>query len=312
MDRSALFDEDRKYSLNRIIRLMSGFPDVRPLPCRYEHGHTPFDDRPINDMKSKKRLMLVYNKRRLDTWQRYSNKTAFVIGSPFVQYRRLKNIYKAQDANGTVVFPLHSTPKDEGVFDRQEYSKKLKELPDEFHPIKICVHNHDFLHGFDKIYREQGYEVVTAGKREEPDFVDKFYEILRHCKYATSNAFGSYLFYAVEMGVPFFIYGPRASIRYTGKKKISSERILEEGEFGDYIEKLFSTYPQVEITEQQRVAVEREVGVNDAIGRDELCRLLMDNYWRQRLEDVIRFPFRHPRKFIQRICPEFLSKRAKP
>lgn len=300
MDRTALFDEDRKYSLNRIIRLMAGFPEDRPLPCRYEHGHTPFDDRSINDLKSKKRLMLVYNKRRLDTWQRYSKKTAFIIGSPFVQYRRLKNIYKAKDANGTVVFPLHSTPKEEGVFDREEYSKKLKELPHDFQPIKVCVHEHDFLRGFDKIYREQGFEVVTAGVREKPDFVDKFYEILRHCKYATSNAFGSYLFYTVEMGIPFFVYGPKASIRYTDKK-ISSERIIKEGEYGAYIEELFSTYPEVGITEEQRAVVEQEVGVNDAIDRKELYRLLMDNYWRQRVEDAVRFPFRHPKKFFQRM-----------
>ncbi|MDH4202030.1 MAG: hypothetical protein OEV87_03975 [Phycisphaerae bacterium] len=245
-------------------------------------------------------MMLVYNKRRFDTWQRYSKKPAYIIGSPFVQYRRLRNINPAKDADGTVAFPMHSTPKEEGVFDRREYSKKLKELSDEFHPIKVCVHEHDFLHGFDNIYREQGFEIVTAGVREKPDFVDKFYDILRHCKYATSNAFGSYLFYAVEMRVPFFIYGPRASIRYIGKKN-PSERIVKEGEFGAYIQKLFSTYPEVAITEEQRVAVEREVGVDDAISRDELYRLLMDNYRRQRVEDAIRFPFRQPRKFFQRM-----------
>jgi len=300
MDKRLLFDEDRKYSLNRIIRLLTGFPEDKPLPCRYEHGHTPSDDKPVNDLKTKKRLMLVYNKRRLDIWQRYSKKKAVVIGSPFVQYRRLKNIHKVEDANGTIAFPMHSTLKDKSIFDRQEYSQKLKELPDVFHPIKVCVHEHDFSHGYDKIYRSQGFEVVTAGVREKPDFVDNFYEILRHCKYATSNGFGSYLFYAVEMGIPFFIFGPKASIRFAGKKN-SSERMTKDGEFGAYIEKLFSTYPDVEISEEQRIAVEREVGVNDAISREELYRLLMDNYRRQRLEDAVHFPFRHPKKFFQRI-----------
>lgn len=300
MDNTVLFDEDRKYSANRIIRLMSGFPEDRPLPCRYEHGHSPFDDRPINDLRSKKRVMLVFNKRRLNTWQRYSNKPAFIIGSPFVQYRRLQNICKADDARGTVVFPLHSTPKEEGVFDRQEYCRRLKDLPAEFHPLKLCVHEHDFVLGFDKIYREQGFEVVTAGVREKPDFVDKFYDILRHCKYATSNAFGSYLFYAVEMGIPFFIYGPKTSIRYADKKH-AYERIKKEGEFGAYIEDLFSTYPNVGITETQRIAVEMEVGVNDAISREALYSLLMENYRRQRVEDIVRFPFRHPKKFARQM-----------
>ena len=302
MDRTALFDEDRKYSLNRIIRLMAGFPEDRPLPCRYEHGHTPFNDRPINDLKSKKRLMLVYNKRRLDTWQQYSKKTAFIIGSPFVQYRRLKNIYKAKDANGTVAFPFHSTASVHGFFDREEYCRRLSELPSAFHPIKICVHEHDLQRGLDKIYREQGFDVVTAGVREKPDFVDKFYEILRHCKYATSNAFGSYLFYAVEMGIPFFIYGPEAHGRHVNKKGVPGKFIrIKDHKYGEYIENLFSTYPDVEITEEQRTVVEQEIGVNDAIAPKELYRLLMDNYWRQRVEDAVRFPFRHPNKFFQRL-----------
>jgi hypothetical protein len=300
MNDDLFLNEDRKYSLNRIIRLMSGFPEDKPLPCRYEHGHSPFDDKPVNDLKSKKRLMLVYNKRRLETWQRYSKKPAFIIGSPFVQYRRLQNICKAEDACGTVVFPMHSTPKEEGVFDRQEYCRQLKELPAEFHPLKLCLHEHDFVLGFDKVYREQGFEVVTAGVRETPDFVDKFYEILRRCRYATSNAFGSYVFYAVEMGIPFFIYGPSTSIRYTDKKH-SYERVKQEGEFGTFIEDLFSTYPEVEITEEQRIVVEREVGIKDAIGREALYSLLLENYWRQRVEDVVRFPFRHPKKFARRM-----------
>ena len=97
MDRTALFDEDRKYSLNRIIRLMSEFPEDRPLPCRYEHGHTPLDYMPANYLKTKKQLMLVYNKRRREIWQRYSKKKAVIVGSPFVQYRRLKNISVIMD-----------------------------------------------------------------------------------------------------------------------------------------------------------------------------------------------------------------------
>ncbi len=305
MSDSSLLDEDKKYSHNRIIRLISGFPENRPLPCRYEHGHCPSNDKPVNDLKSKKNLMLVFNRRRLTLWQKYSKKKAYIIGSLFVQYRRFKNICKADAASGTVAFPLHSTLKEEGVFDREEYCRKLKELPETFHPIKICVHEHDIQRGFDKIYRGKGFEIVTAGIRENPDFVDKFYDIVRHCKYATSNAFGSYLFYTVEMGIPFFIYGPEASIRYTDRD-IPIERATREEEYGGYIERLFSTYPDIQITAQQRIAVAEETGIEDAISSDQLHQLLMSHYWRQRLEDAIRFPFRHPKKFLQRLlykCP---------
>ena len=297
-----MFDEDRKYSLNRIIRLMSGFPEDRPLPCRYEHGHPFADDKPINDLRTKKRLMLVFSKRRLNTWQKYSKKKAVIIGSPFVQYRRLKNICKVENPTGTIAYPLHSTKKDVSIYSRQEYCEQLTQLPKEFQPVKVCVHEHDIHHGYDEVYKKHGFEVVTAGVREEPDFVDKFYGLLRQCKYATSNAFGSYLFYAVEMGVPFFIYGPEATIKHLNKKGIPDRPFdFKDCQFGDSIVNLFSTYPNVQITEEQNLAVEQEVGINDAVDGKELYRLLMENYWRQRLEDAVHFPFRHPKKFFQRM-----------
>lgn len=301
MNKTLLFDEDRKYSLNKIIRLLTGFPADMPLPCRYEHGHTPFDDKPINDLRTKKRLMLVYNKRRLAVWQKYSKKKALIIGSPFVQYRRLMKIERVAQPQGTIAFPFHSAASVEGVFDRQEYCRSLKELPSEFHPIKVCVHEHDVHRGYDSIFRDNGFEVVTAGVRESEQFVDNFYELLRQCKYATSNAFGSYIFYAVEMGVPFFIYGPEAYSIHRTKRGDTELQSIKDHEYGRYIEELFSTYPDVELTQQQIDAVIEEVGVNDAVDFKELNSVLMRNAQRQRIEDIIRLPLRHPKKFITSI-----------
>ena len=308
MNDKLLFAEDRKYSNNKIIRVLTGFPQNIPLPCRFEHGNTPLNGKPVNDLKKMKRLLLFYNKRRAEIWQKYSKKQAVIIGSPFVQYRRLKNICRVENPAGTIAYPLHSTQKEISVFDRQEYCEKLEQLPQEFRPIKICIHEHDFLRGFDKIYEKHGFEVVTAGVREEPDFVDKFYEILRQFKYATSNAFGSYLFYAVDMDIPFFIYGHKPSIKHLNKKGVSDSTFdFIDLKCGDYIENLFNTYPNVKITEEQRLAVEEEVGIKDAIDPKELYELLISICQRQRIEDSLWFPIRHPKKFVQRL---FSRKRA--
>jgi hypothetical protein len=302
MAEDLFFDEDRKYSFNRIIRLVTGFPEDKPLPCRYEHGHTPSDDKPVNDLKSAKRLMLVFNKRRLKIWQKYSTKKAVIFGSPFVRYRRMKGIQQAADAHGTVAFPSHSIARMESIFDRNEYCKKLKELAPEFHPVRVCVHEHDILRGLDGVYADSGFEVVNAGPREDPQFVDRFYGILRNCKYATSNAFGSYLFYSVEMGIPFFIYGPEPYSLHDSKGKRQPKLLrIREHEYGKYIEDLFATYPDVRITDEQRQAVMEEVGVEDAIDPKELYQLLMSNYKRQRICDAIRLPLRQPKKFLKQL-----------
>jgi len=298
MKTSLFFDEDRKYGFNKIIRLLTGFPEDRPLPCRYEHGHWPSDEKPVNDLRTKKRLMLVFNKRRLDLWLKYSNKRAVIIGSPFVHYRRHMGIERVAEPKGTLAFPLHSTKHELAVFERGEYCAELRKLPEEFQPVKICVHEHDIVLGYDALYRSEGFEVVSAGVREDDQFVDRFYDLLRQSKYATSNAFGSYLFYAVEMGIPFFTYGSYSHIStLKDGREIASERMTDMP-CGRYIEELFATYPDVGITEEQRAAVAEEIGVDDAMGFSELRHLLDQYYWRQRIGDWLRLPIRHPRKFL--------------
>ena len=286
--------EDRKYGNNRIIRLLTGFPDELALPCRYEHGHIPGNSKPGNDLKTRKRVMLVFNQRRLDIWKQYSKKKAYILGSPFVHYRRLKQIERAPDAAGTVVFPLHSTLKEMSDFDRDAYCASLKKLDPKFFPLKICLHEHDFSLGFDSFYRNHGFDIVSAGVREETEFVDHFYDILRHCKYATSNAFGSYIFYAVEMGIPFFTYGDQSPSRSDNPP----DKITQ---YGPWIESLFTTYPEVLITEQQQQAVEEEIGIQGAIDPQELCQILLKIAFLQNIIDRINFPLRQPKAFLKQL-----------
>jgi hypothetical protein len=283
--------EDQKYGNNRIIRLLTGFPENLALPCRYEHGHMPGNNKPVNDLKTRKRIMLVFNQRRLNIWKRYSKKKAYILGSPFVHYRRLKQLERAPDAAGTVVFPLHSTLKEMNVFDRDAYCVSLKKLDPKFFPLKICLHEHDFALGLDSYYRDHGFDIVTAGIREEEGFVDNFYNILRHCNYATSNAFGSYLFYAVDMGIPFFIYGSQAT-------HCPESPPQKDTHYGAWIESLFATYPEVSITKQHRQAVEEEIGIQDAVDPQELCQILLKKAKIQTVIDTINFPLRQPKAFI--------------
>ena len=286
------FQEDQKYGNNRIIRMYSGWPDDKALPCRYEHGHCPCNQKPANDLGTKKQLMLVYNRRRLKLWQSYSKKKAVILGSPFVHYRRMMKISRAHDASGTLVFPFHSTPKEKGIFDREAYCRELKKLPPSFFPLKICIHEHDLLYGYEKIYEKAGFEVVSAGVREDPEFPARFYDLLRNCTYATSNAFGSYLFYAVEMDIPFFLYGPEVTVSYLTK---GIDLKMKDFDFGGRIERLFSTFPRVEITPAQRVAVEEEIGMQEAIAPADLYQLFEDYYPRQRIIDMAHLVFHHPK-----------------
>jgi hypothetical protein len=264
------------YGLDAIIREYAGLSPGLPLLCRYQHGWTPLTEANPNEVLTDKPLMLVFSRRRLQAWNEASNIPAAIMGTPFVHYRKLKQIEKDIAANGTVAFPAHSTRLIDAVFDIDGYCQQLKSLPIEFHPITICLHADDLVKKKDEIYKKYGFNIVTAGPKFVPGFeyVQKFYEILKSHKYATSNQAGSYSFYAVEMGIPFFILGEPAE--HSGVRFLPSKYKIVDFPMGAFATKMFQGPTQV-ISEEQKKFVEEELGVHDCLSGIELRQLLLES-----------------------------------
>ena len=266
------------YGYNAIIREYTGYPSLLPLVFDGDHGWAPGDYYVLTDQP----MMLVLNRRRLNAWKEKSSTPAAIIGAPFVHYRKLRQIEKDKAADGTVAFPSHSTDLVDAVFDIDEYCKLLKNLPLEYHPITICLHEDDFVRKKDLIYKKYEFKIVTAGPKNVPgfEFVQKFYEILRSHKFATSNQVGSYSFYAVEMGIPFFILGEPAVIENSGEKfvpNVPSKYSLLDFQIGVFATAMFQGPTQV-ISEEQKKFVEDELGIHYCLSGIELKQLLLESY----------------------------------
>ena len=266
------------YGLHAIIREYASCPSTLPIFCRFQHGWDPIPKPDPYDAQTDKPLMLVWNKTRLKIWNEGSSIPAAIVGAPFVHYRKLRKIEKDLDAKGTVAFPAHSQPTIDAVFDIDGYCEQLKSLPIEFHPITICLHLHDLERKKDVIYKKHGFNVVTAGQNWVLGFeyVEKFYEILRSHKFATSNQVGSYTFYAVEMGIPFFIFGESPNLENSGEPLMPSKYSYTDYQIGAFATNLFQGPTQV-ISEEQKKFVEDELGVHDCLSGVELRELLIES-----------------------------------
>ena len=279
------------YGLHAIIKEYASCPPTLPLYCRYQHGWDPTPKADPYDAQTDKPLMLVWSSSRLKIWNEESSIPAAIVGAPFVHYRRSRNFEKDINARGTVAFPAHSTSLIDAVFDIDEYCKLLKSLPSEFHPITICLHLHDMERKKDVIYKKHGFNVVTAGPIWVLgfEFVEKFYEILRSHKYATSNQVGSYSFYAVEMGIPFFIFGEPANLENSGEPLMPSKSSYTDYPIGVFATTLFQGPTQV-IIEEQKKFVEDELGVHDCLSGVELRELLIESNCRaiESYKDILK------------------------
>lgn len=271
------FSETRNYGFNEIIKQYARFPWYRPLPCHFEHGWTPSDYAPKSDLTTDKPLMLTISGRRAKSWKRKSQIPVEIVGAPFIHFKNMRKIVRQINAKGTVAFPGHSTYDDKSQYSTEQYCRDLKNLAEEFQPITICLFWLDYIEKEADIYRKHGFKVMTAGYKFSIglNFAKNFYKILSSHKYATSNDVGSYMFYAVDLGLPFFLSGQAPAPNYV-EEYINTDNSDLANDFthGKIATRIFSTGPVTEISPQQKKYVDQEMGLNDCLSQAQLHNLL--------------------------------------
>jgi hypothetical protein len=267
------------YSFNLIMKKYCGFPVWLPVKFYMEHGWTAGDEATPSDLVVKTKFMLVFSKRREIAWKQKSNVPVYVMGAPFVHYRRLNRIEIKQDAKGTIAFPAHSCASTEIAFDVEKYCKALNSLDEIFKPVTICVHSDDVNLGTDKVFNNLGFKTVSAGDRFNIENPAKFYEILSNHQFATSNEPGSYAFYAVELRIPFFIYGELPVSKNLGNNPdIPSSATVLNYNNGTLAYNIFNTGPICTISKSQKEFVSSELGLDCFLNKYEIKKYLWASF----------------------------------
>jgi hypothetical protein len=238
-------------------------------------------------------VMLVWSKRIADAWKKQTDKEVLVSGAPFLMYKQIHNIAQASDASGTVVFPAHSTQSFTQKYDVDDYCRQLNALPEHMKPITVCLHYRDMEHCASQ-FEKHGFTVVTAGESRQPGdgFVRNFYRILSAHKYSTSNMVGSYSFYSVELGIPFFIYGP--SSEFISNNVQGKESAPGQTEYSAMVHKLFSEHHET-IPERIKKFALDELGCQDRIDATSLRRFFIKKFFTHELP---RYPKRLARRLV--------------
>lgn len=258
------FEAPACYGMGSVIRKMASFPKNWPLAIDTDHGPSQRDEPTYLERLSNAPLMLYHSKRLVKEWEKNSKKPVSGYFSPFAYYRRTLFTSQKTKHQGTLAFPAHSTDLIDASFGQQEYVDQLKRLPEQYHPIDICLYYKDINKGYHKFFLDNGFAVYCAGHIYDNDFIKNFYSLLSDYSYTTSNSLGSYLFYSIEMDIPFFIYGPSVVMINRGDPN------CEEGTYNPY--ELYSQMkrgyelfkPQntnnIEIKNEQREFVRAELG----------------------------------------------------
>jgi len=198
------------YSFGRCYRDWLGIPSWVPLPIYGDHGVALSGQLSPHEIEAKPKVFVTWFKDRAESLAKEKQKDILRIPHPWITFRRKYGFEKFPSAKGTLVFYAHSNSGIEIVdHDWDGYFSELKNLPDEYHPLVICMHRHDVEKGYHRHIRKYELPIISAGETSSPYFVERFYDIISRFQFATSNSGGSELFYCEELGVRYFIYGEK-------------------------------------------------------------------------------------------------------
>ncbi|OYQ63866.1 hypothetical protein B9G53_14765 [Pseudanabaena sp. SR411] len=267
------------YGFGKWLRKYGFYPSFLPLCVDIDHG-VPFDEYPAkHELESDAPVFLSYWHVKTQKFKQKKIKQCYTLPSPFVFARKSLNIEQSENAQGSVFFLSHSTKQVVSQKSVEEYHQELQALPEKYNPLTICLHTHDIDRGLDREFRALGYKVTTAGKSLEEGFTEKFYRILSKHTYAISDSIGSHTFYAIEMGIPFGLYGAEPIYINYGDPNV------EMGLFNSYKElksykkalSLFSRLPET-INQEQQEFVEEHLGLKYGLSRIKASFVLYNSF----------------------------------
>lgn len=273
------------YSLGKCLRAWARYPNFLPVFVYSDHGVGLHSNLFPHELENQAEVHFTWHPLKEQRYKNAGNKKVIQIIHPWISYRRLMGIARSETTSGTLAFFTHSTTavKWKG-HDTEEYFAKLRELPDKFQPVVLCLHMHDIKAGHHKELRRHGFPIVTAGNTLSTNFVDHFYDLVKDYAYATSNVWGSQVAYCVELGIPYFFLGDRPELINFADKNMPVGVVKqycdkEHEEYEKKAEMLFGV-PVDRVTEEQRAFVESILGFDSRLTRWQVSWTLWREFFR--------------------------------
>jgi FkbM family methyltransferase len=204
-----LFTPNDFYGHAEVLKQYCGLPADFQIPGILPHG--PYFSEVVwkPEIQHPLQNLFLISRSQIKRYGAYSSKNPIVIGSPVYYASKMisDQIEEArQSAEGTVVFPAHSTHHVTTHFEEDRLMEYLNGLPDEWKPIRICLYWKDILLGRHHLYSKAGFPCVTAGHMFDKEFIFRMLPIICSHRRAVTNRIGSCSIYAAAFGVPSHLF----------------------------------------------------------------------------------------------------------
>lgn len=286
-----IYPENNLYGMSRMLRTYAGGSRFfSPSHCFIEHGlffgnYVAIYSYLYSDIK---RIITFgdYREKVLLNSNLIKEETEIVKIGPYIQYAKSllsseeRTLLKNELGKTLLVFPSHSIPKGDVVFDDNVLYSKIDEVKKElgFDTVLVCLYWKDIQNNtMIESCLSKGYRIVTAGHRNDPLFLNRLKAIIELSDYTMSNDVGTNLGYCICLGKPHFAFhqnidykeGLEAFIKSDeGKKEVFNTDI----EIKNELAYLFSEIEPC-ITKKQKEAYDYYWGGNYSLTPQEVNQI---------------------------------------
>ena len=214
-NRFEIFSPNNNYGFGYVMKKYAGYPLEEPIYATFPHGMY-LHDRVVSksELDAPLPAHLNFPPFSTPTWKKAAKKKKVIpFASPFHYALKLFQCETpVEERQGTLFLPLHSTRMVDVKFDTQAIIKELRDLPEEFLPVTVCIHWQDIEYGLDKIFRDAGFDIVCAGHLTDCNYLFRWLHLATRHKMVCHSGIGSALFYSIIADIPFWLTKENSTI----------------------------------------------------------------------------------------------------
>ena len=165
---------------------------------------------------------------------------------PYIQYaedyytNQQRKLIKDKLGKNLLVFISHGTDKNNITFEENQYIERIKKIGKDFDSISICVFWWDLGSRIVNKLEAEGFHIVCAGFREDPNFLPRLKEIIKFSDLVVGDSIGTNVGYCINLNKPFLYVDIEKEIVASEDSTTAEEKIRRK--HMSEIEKAFSTY----------------------------------------------------------------------
>lgn len=263
------YTQNDYYGIATSIKQYAGLPRTQYLNLVVEHGPYLETDDPDFDINSTAPAILTLSSYRKKRLQKITPKKVHCIG-PFIFYAphfltatQLKR-EKKRLGNNLLVFPAHSFPGYDSIYEIDKFCKCIKKIGKDFDSVRICLYWKDIIMGRSEQYKGYGFECVTAGHMFDPLFLSRLKSIIEISTMVISNGVGTHIGYCILMEKPHFFFKQEI--------KLNQEMFPEN----DDIDRIINTFDKFsnKITRKQREIIDYYWGTSQLKNPTEIKTII--------------------------------------